>query len=121
MPDNDQIVTDFCNAWTNGDVEAIIDAFTEDAFYHNVPMDPLVGKEAIAPFIRAFLGGEGSVIFETHHQVCTGDIVMNERTDHITRDGTTTSLPLMGIFHLVDGKVAIWKDYFDMGMFQGGA
>ena len=120
MADNDQIVTDFCSAWSNGDVEAVIGAFADDAFYHNVPMDPLQGIEAIGEFIRAFMGGDGSVVFETHHQVCNGDIVMNERTDHITRDGKTTSLPLMGIFHLEDGKITVWKDYFDMGMFTGG-
>jgi limonene-1,2-epoxide hydrolase len=117
VADNDQIVTNFCHAWTDGDVDAVIDAFAEDALYHNVPRDPIEGRPAIADFIRSFLSGEGSVVFETHHQVCNGNIVMNERIDHISRDGKTTSLPVMGIFHIVDGKIAVWKDYFDLGMF----
>ena len=45
---------------------------------------------------------------------------MNERTDHITRDGKTTALPLMGVFEVRDGKIALWKDYFDVGMLAGG-
>lgn len=118
---NAKIVTDFCDAWGNGDVDAIIGAFTDDAVYHNIPMDPIEGKEAIAGFIGGFLGGN-TITFDTHHQVAAGNVVLNERTDHLTLgDAPTVSLPVMGTFVLRDGKIAQWRDYFDMAMFQGAS
>ena len=46
----------------------------------------------------------------------TGDgVVMNERTDVLRGLGKETSLPVMGVFEVVDGKIAAWRDYFDMG------
>ena len=38
--DNEQIIRDFCDGWEAGDADALVDAFTEDAVYHNIPMDP---------------------------------------------------------------------------------
>lgn len=120
--DNDAIVTAFCEAWSRGDVDAIMDAFTDDAVYHNIPLAPIHGREAIDGFVRPFLTA-GSITFETLHQVCNGDVVMNERIDTITQpspDGdTTTALPVMGVFELRDGKIAGWRDYFDLKMFTG--
>ncbi len=116
---NDQIVTDFCAAWGEGNIEAIVATFADDAVYHNIPMDPIEGKEAIAAVIGGFLTGN-TITFDTHHQVAAGDVVMNERTDHLTMgDAPTISLPVMGTFVLKDGLIAEWRDYFDLAMFTG--
>jgi limonene-1,2-epoxide hydrolase len=37
-------VTEFCNAWARLDVNAIVDFFTEDAVYHNIPMPAAKGN-----------------------------------------------------------------------------
>jgi limonene-1,2-epoxide hydrolase len=116
---NDQIVTAFCASWTAGNVDAIIEAFTDNAVYHNIPMAPLVGKEAIGQFIRSFLTADASIAFETRHQLSHGNVVMNERVDIVTTHGKTVRLPVMGVFELADGKITAWRDYFDMGMFSG--
>ncbi len=40
---------------------------------------------------------------------------MNERTDVMRRkDGEPISLPVTGVFEIEDGKIAAWRDYFDM-------
>ena len=45
----------------------------------------------------------------------TGSVVMNERTDVMRRkDGGEISLPVTGVFEVVDGKIAAWRDYFDL-------
>jgi limonene-1,2-epoxide hydrolase len=50
--------------------------------------------------------------------------VLTERTDHFTMKGKTAPLPVMGAFHVVDGKITAWRDYFDMAqvtaMFEAG-
>jgi len=116
---NGETVTAFCDAWSRGDVEAIMSAFTEDAVYHNIPMAAIHGREAIDGFIRPFLG-RGSIHFETLHQTVTGDIVMNERLDTVSQPGTPdVAVPVMGVFELRDGKISAWRDYFDLKTFTG--
>ena len=62
--------------------------------------------------------------FEIHHLASDGPTVLTERTDHFTLNGKTAPLPVMGAFHVVDGKITAWRDYFDMGqvtaMLSGG-
>lgn len=117
--DNSRIVTEFCEAWTRHDIDAIVDAFTDDAVYHNIPMDPLEGKDTIEAAIRGFLGTM-TIEFETIHQIADGDVVMNERVDTIQQGDKTTVMPVMGVFVLRDGKIAEWRDYFDLATFTGG-
>jgi limonene-1,2-epoxide hydrolase len=121
--DADRIVRDFCAAWSRGDLEAIMAAFSEDAVYHNIPMEPARGKEAIESFIRGFLAASPKgVEFEIKHQIASGSIVMNERIDTFVMGDKTISAPVCGVFELApDGRIVAWRDYFDMGQFQGTA
>ncbi|MDX2381329.1 MAG: limonene-1,2-epoxide hydrolase family protein [Acidimicrobiia bacterium] len=117
--DNGAIITAFCDAWTRGDADAIVAAFTDDAVYHNIPMQAIAGREQIDGFIRPFLA-TGSITFDTLRQVVDGDIVMNERVDTVVQGDRTIELPVMGVFELRDGKISAWRDYFDLQTFIGG-
>ena len=55
--DPDKIVSDFCAAWSRGNLDELVEAFAEDAVYHNIPMAPLVGKDAIRTFLGGLVGG----------------------------------------------------------------
>jgi limonene-1,2-epoxide hydrolase len=115
--DADRIIRDFADAWGRGDIDAIVDAFADDAVYHNIPMAPLHGKGDIRAFLDGFLG-PNEITFEIHHQLVAGNVVMNERTDTLVMGGKTIPLPVCGIFELADdGRIAAWRDYFDMAVF----
>jgi limonene-1,2-epoxide hydrolase len=118
--DNDQRVRTFCDAWGRGDLEAIMAAFTVDAIYHNVPMQPCNGEAEIRAMISGFLAtNPEGVEFEILHQVSQGNIVMNERIDRLVLDGKAIEARVCGVFELNDdGLIAAWRDYFDMGDFQ---
>ncbi|MEH6569095.1 MAG: limonene-1,2-epoxide hydrolase family protein [Halioglobus sp.] len=120
MSSNADITTGFINAWCALDLDAIMDYFTEDAIYTNIPMGPPnVGKAAIRAFIEGFIGSAESIEFIVHHQVeGTDGVVMNERTDKLTMGGKVIELPVMGVYEFVDGKISAWRDYFDMGPFS---
>ncbi len=110
----------FIDAWCNKDLETLMDCFTEDAEYNNVPMPPVNrGAAEIRGFIEGFLGSMDSIEFIVHRQVINGNTVMNERTDRIVLNGKQIELPVMGVFEFRDGKIARWWDYFDMGPFTG--
>lgn len=115
MTTNDEIVREFCGLWASMDVEQMITFFTDDAVYHNIPMEPAVGREAIATLLNGWAAVLDGIDFQIHQQVSAGKVVMNERTDTMRVNGASVPLPVMGIFELVDGKIQVWRDYFDMG------
>lgn len=115
-----EIVDQFVAAWEAKDIDGIMEHFTEDATYTNIPMGPPnEGKENIRTFIEGFIGTCKSIEFVVHHQVVSDDgrIVMNERTDRLDMPDNMVELPVMGVFELRDGKISAWRDYFDIAGF----
>ena len=114
MADAIQVVREFCAAWEARDQQRILDAFTDDGVYHNMPLEPAVGKAAIAALLGVILGPASEVKFEIKHIAADGDVVLTERVDRFIIGGKTVELPVMGAFEVRDGKIAAWRDYFDM-------
>jgi len=114
MPDPIDVVRDFCAAWEARDQQRILDAFTDDGIYHNMPLDPAVGKTAIAALLGVILSPASDVKFEIRQIAAAGDVVLTERIDRFVMGGKTVELPVMGAFEVRDGKIAAWRDYFDM-------
>jgi limonene-1,2-epoxide hydrolase len=111
----DEVVTEFCKKWLTADPDELAGYFTEDAVYHNIPMEPVQGREAIKEFIAGFTAGFDGIDFQVHRQVSDGNVVMNERTDVMHRkDGGEIPLPVTGVFEVIDGRIAAWRDYFDL-------
>jgi limonene-1,2-epoxide hydrolase len=111
----DELVTEFCKKWLTADPDELAGYFTEDAVYHNIPMEPVHGREAIKEFIAGFTAGFDGIDFQVHRQISDGNVVMNERTDVMRRkDGGEIPLPVTGVFEVVDGRIAAWRDYFDL-------
>lgn len=113
-----EVVRRFCAAWADGDLDAIVGAFTDDAVYHNIPLDPVTGPEAIRTFIEGFIGGVDAVEFQIRNIVGSGDVVLTERVDVFVAPGRRVELPVMGTFELRDGRIAAWRDYFDLQSFM---
>lgn len=114
MADAKQTVREFCAAWDAMDQQRILDAFTDDAVYHNMPMAPAQGKDAIKALLGFILTPASSVRFEIKHIVAEGDIVLTERVDTFQMGDKPVTLEVMGVFEVRDGKIAAWRDYFDM-------
>jgi limonene-1,2-epoxide hydrolase len=108
----------FCAAWSNTDPEELSEYFTGDAVYHNIPMDPVTGPDAIRSFIAGFIGGVEKVEFRVRNIVADGPIVLTERVDVFVLPQGSIELPVMGAFEVRDGKIAAWRDYFDMKQFM---
>lgn len=112
----------FFEAWKSCDPDTIAALMSEDCFYHNVPMEPVVGRPAIVEFLRGFLGDAETVVFDVLAIAETANgTVLTERVDHFDYGGRTLALPVMGSFQFRDGLVTRWLDYFDMAHFAGTA
>jgi len=46
-----------------------------------------------------------------------GDVVLTERVRFVV-GGKEIALPVAGVFEVRDGKIAAWRDYFDMASYQ---
>ena len=114
MSDAEALVREFCDAWSKKDADLITGYFTDDAVYHNIPLEPLNGREAIGAFISGLLAGAETVEFQIKHMVSSGDVVMNERVDVFKMGAKEGAFRVAGIFEVRDGKIAAWRDYFDM-------
>ena len=113
---NSEIVEAFIAAWNRDDTEGALSFLTDDVFYHNIPMEPLEGIEAV----RGFFANVGTIT-DTDWQMLNiaenGDVVLTERLDNFVLNGSQVSLPVMGTFILDGGKIKVWRDYFDLAMF----
>ena len=118
MSDNDNIETirRFCAAWSEPDgvdVSALLGFFAEDAVYHNMPIQPIQGKDAIKGIIEQFMAPFERCDWQITNISAAGDVVLTERIDRFIGQ-TNVELPVMGAFELRDGKIAAWRDYFDL-------
>ncbi|PQD99224.1 limonene-1,2-epoxide hydrolase [Mycobacterium sp. EPG1] len=111
----EETVTEFCAKWSAPDPAELASYFTEDGVYHNIPMERVVGRTAVEEFITDFTATVEGIDFQVHHQVSSGNLVFNERTDVMRfKDGRELALPVTGVFEIIDGQIAAWRDYFDM-------
>jgi limonene-1,2-epoxide hydrolase len=116
--DAEKIVTDFCNAWPRKNVEELLAFFTDDAVYHNIPLESAKGKDAIRGVINTFLPMARSLHFKVLNSAGNGNIVFNERVDIFDLgNGKTISLPVAGVFEVTGSKISAWRDYFDMATY----
>ena len=114
----EQTVRDFCAAASRCRAADVLDFFTDDAVYHNIPLDPLRGRDAIQATLAQFLDIASTVEFEILALAVTGNTVLTERVDRFVIGGKAIALPVMGAFDVTaDGKIAAWRDYFDMQQF----
>ena len=120
MIDNEKIVREFVAAWSNLNADELVAYFTEDGVYHNMPAQPVSGHDNLRSFISGFLKDWEKTDWEILNLLADGDIVMVERIDRTVAAGKTVELPCFGIFEMKEGKITVWRDYFDMSTYING-
>lgn len=109
------IVEAFCAAWDRLDWDTIHGLLADDILYHNIPMAPSHGLAEFKAGFAAFPVTEAA--FEILHIAANGNIVMTERIDRFMLAGKPLVIRVMGVFEIRDGRIAVWRDYFDMAEF----
>ena len=117
--DQTQTVLGFIAAWNARDLDRIAAGLAEDVVYHNIPVQPLRGREAVRAAVGPLLESCSAIDWEVHHIAATADgLVLTERTDRFVRDGQESSIRVMGTFEVKDGLIVAWRDYFDMAQWR---
>ncbi|MCQ4152403.1 nuclear transport factor 2 family protein [Rhodococcus qingshengii] len=120
---DEKSVLEFFDCWDAVDIDRMMSFFTPDAVYIDVPLPQRdSGVEAIRAHISATLEAL-SLRIETVNISSRDNVVLTERMDYISSrgsDGPSVELPLMGVMEMKNGKIAVWRDYFDLSTLEKG-
>ena len=111
---NEEIVNTFMARVTAMDLDGALELVADDVEYDNVPMGPVHGPDGIRSVYAQLEGTVDKMEWIIHRQVASGDLVLNERTDRFGRGDKWADLPVAGVFEVHDGKITLWRDYFDL-------
>lgn len=116
---NEQVVIDFFHAFDRLDLEGALSYLTDDCVHDDKPVGIHRGKDEIRTFFAPQMKDLKSFRAELKDTLSVGDLVMNERVDWIElQGGKKAALPVMGAFEIRGGKIAVWRDYYDMASFH---
>ena len=117
MAENEERIRAFIEAWSRLDAEELVGYFTADGSYHNMMLEPVSGQENLREFIRGFLSSWSQTDWETVNLLSRGDLVVAERVDRTRIGERSVALPCVGVFEMENGKIKVWRDYFDMATY----
>lgn len=111
-----QTVNEFMQRFCSMDLDHACELVTDDVEYDNVPIGKNFGPDEITSFASGMTASFDSIEFIVHREAAAGNIVLNERTDRFVRGDQVFDLQVAGVFEIAeDGKISLWRDYFDMG------
>ncbi|MEU5883524.1 limonene-1,2-epoxide hydrolase family protein [Spirillospora sp. NPDC047279] len=112
-----ETVQDFLSALEALDIDHALTYAAPGIVYQNVPLPPARGIKAVEKTLRA-MGRYGSG-FEAriHNIAANGPVVLTERTDVLVAGAWRAEFWVCGTFEVHDGKITLWRDYFDWATF----
>jgi limonene-1,2-epoxide hydrolase len=114
----DEVVRAFVAAIERKEIDAALALVADDVVYDNVPIGTVTGPDGIRGALSRLLGTAEQIEWVTRHQVSAGDVVMNERLDRFQLGDRWVEVPVAGLFVLRDGRIALWRDYFDLATYR---
>ncbi len=114
-----EIVRAFLRAMEVLDYDSALTLIADACEYENMPMGKVVGpagvRSVLEPFFLPTLKNE----FRILREMTSGKSVMVERLDRHRLANGWVELPVMGVFEVEDGLIALWRDYFDLATIMG--
>jgi limonene-1,2-epoxide hydrolase len=108
-------------AYERGDLDEMLDCFTEDAVYQPMlstptrnAMEPAKGKPAIRKMVSEWFTFMTVLGADIHQQMSDGARVMHERTDRAIIGDQEGMTPVAAVFDMDNGLISAWREYFDM-------
>ena len=91
----------------------------EDIEYDNVPVGKVFGPDGVRSVLSGgIMAAADEVEWVVLRQVAEGDVVMSERVDRFRIGERWLEIPVVGVFELSDGKIVLWRDYFDVESYR---
>ena len=121
---NKTLVQEFWKTLYERDFDALASFIAPDGHYEDVPAPDggAVGPENVVKRLKIGLEPIDRQEHHLHRMVAEGDTVITEHTeDWYWHTGEKVSLPFVSVHVIEDGKIKVWRDYWDLGTLMGGA
>lgn len=110
---SEEIVERFLNALMQQDHVTISELLHPDIVYTNVSLPTFKGGKRVAGLIKLALSSARKLKVKNHQLVAKENIVLTERTDILEIGPLHIGFWVCGTFEVEDGKIILWRDYFD--------
>ena len=114
MTDPAVIVQSFLTLLENNEAEAACELLSRDVEWRNTGMPTFRGAK-VGSMLRDMERRSVGFRVDMHHIASTGDVVLTDRTDHLSYKRWTSSFWVCGTFEVHDGVITLWDDHFAMG------
>jgi limonene-1,2-epoxide hydrolase len=111
---NAEIVETFLYALQAEDMETADSLLDDNLVYENVGLPTIRGRARAMKLFRPMKKGPVSFEVKFHRLVGEGSTVLNERTDALVIGPVRLQFWVCGVFEVHDGRITLWRDYFDM-------
>jgi limonene-1,2-epoxide hydrolase len=119
MADVTATVLGLWQALSKRDWEAVQTFLSDDCIHLDMPVGPAAAARGPVDIVKRLKIGLESLADYVNHDgllVTNGADAMYEHSETWTwESGEVAVLPFVTVHKVVDGKVTVWKDYWDMG------
>ena len=112
-PDNARTIEDFLAAMQDHDIDGAGAVLDENLVYQNVGFPTIRGRARAMKLFRSMDGRAGFEV-KIHRIAVNGSTVLTERTDALVFGRVRLQFWVCGVFEVTDGRITLWRDYFDM-------
>ena len=115
-----ETVQAFLSALASMDPARVLAFAADDIVYENVSLPKAVGRREFEKQMQGFAKLCDRFEVEMIHIAQSGDVVLTERIDGLGRGNYMARFWVCGTFQVRDGKIVLWRDYFDWANLVGG-
>src|SRR3954470_18699359 len=125
-----EVVRAFVAAMSTRDPDAPMQYAADDITFDNAPMPlpagSVTGRDIVRRRLASWMRATTKTEWTIHRQIEQGEVVMHERTDAMWFPAGTFpnqdhfAMPIMATWVVVNGKIKLWRDYYDFGAITEG-
>jgi limonene-1,2-epoxide hydrolase len=105
----------FIQALESKNIDGVAKTLADDVHFEDVPMGVHKGKIKALEKVADFFSKAASLRWDNHRIIHQDNVVVIERTSHITLNGKSMVLPMVLILEFnASGLIQVFKDYFDL-------
>lgn len=114
-----QVVESFLRAIEAKDLDRAAALLADQVVYQNVPLPADRGKPAVLKTLRAFQRFVTDFEVRMKNIAERDGVVLTERVDVLSGPLVYLDIWVCGTFEVKDGKITLWRDYFDLAECTG--
>lgn len=110
-----EVVEAFLRAFAAMDFDTALTYLADDAEYTNIPLLTVRGHAGVREVLEPFFAPIRENEFVILRKADAGPVVFLERLDRHRLDHGWRELPVNSVFEVHEGRITVWRDYFDLG------